>query len=116
MSDNYETPAWLIRIFDGWYDPCPLEFNGDKTEDGLKTNWPDKTYVNPPYSNPLPWVEKAIKEASTGKRIVMLLRADTSTKYFSLLFEAGAHIFWSNSRIRFIDGKPANFPSMLVIL
>ncbi len=46
----------------------------------------------------------------------MILRVDTSTQWFSLLNEEKAKILWFNKRLRFLDGKPANFPSMLVIL
>ena len=51
-----------------------------------------------------------------GKTIVMLLRMDTSTKWFKLLQENNAMFLWINGRLRFNNLKPANFPSMLVIL
>ncbi len=114
--DNYATPNWLMKIFGSWYDPCPLVQSPTDIVDGLNTNWKDFTYVNPPYSNPLKWVEKAIEESNKGKTIVMLLRVDTSTKWFAKLVEAKAHILWFNKRLRFANNKPANFPSMLVIL
>lgn len=111
MADNYPTPKWLLDIFDKWYDPCPL--NSDT--DGLLTFWGDKAYVNPPYSNPLPWVEKAIEESKRGCKVVMLLPVDTSTKWFRLLLENNAHIFYHHGRLSF-NGKPPRFASMLVIL
>ena len=111
MTDNYTTPEWLMKIFEDWFDPYPL--NADF--DGLNMRWEKKTYVNPPYSNPFKWVEKAIKESKKGKMIVMLLRVDTSTKWFAKLIEAKAEILWFSKRLKFTD-KPANFPSMLVIL
>jgi len=62
MKDNYSTPKWLMALFKDWFDPCPLN-NGELRQfDGLGTDWKDLTFVNPPYSNPLAWVEKAIKE------------------------------------------------------
>ena len=111
MTDNYETPKWLMKIFEDWFDPCPLNANFD----GLKLEWEDKTYVNPPYSNPLPFVEKAIEENKKGKTIVMLLRVDTSTKWFGKLIEAKAEILWFSKRLKFTDKAPS-FSSMLVIL
>ena len=83
--------------------------------DGLG-DWKDKTFVNPPYSKPLIWIEKAIQENKKGKMIVMLLRVDTSTKWFAKLVEAKAEILWFSKRLRFNNLKPANFPSMLIIL
>lgn len=75
-----------------------------------------KTFVNPPYSNPLPWVEHAIKEHQKGKDVVLLLKMDTSTRWFTRLQEAGAMFLWVNGRLRYGTGSPANFPSMLALL
>ena len=119
-NDNWATPKWLMEIFKDWYDPCPYDLDyteGISEHNGLFPEWGDKTYVNPPYSKPLPWVEKAIKENKKGKMIVMLMRMDTSTKWFKMLQEANAEFLWFNGRLKFNDiKKPANFPSMLVIL
>ena len=113
-NDNYATDTRIMEIFENWFDPCPL--NENPLIDGLKIEWKDKTYCNPPYSKPLPWVLKAIEESKKGKTIVMLLRMDTSTKWFKKLQEANAIFLWINGRLRFNNMKPANFPSMLVIL
>ena len=113
-NDNYATDERIMELFNDWFDPCPL--NENPKEDGLMIEWKDKTYVNPPYSKPLLWIEKAIEENKKGKTIVMLLRMDTSTKWFKLLQENGAIFLWVNGRLRFNNLKPANFPSMLVIL
>jgi hypothetical protein len=112
-SDNYSTPSWLMEIFGSWYDPCPL--NPTPSFDGLNIEWFDKTYVNPPYSNPLPWVIKAIEENKKGKTIAMLMKLDCSTQWFLLLSNANANIILINERVKF-NGKPPIFPSMLAIL
>lgn len=49
-SDSRATPYWLKAVFSDWFDPCPL--NPNPEIDGLKLEWPDKTFVNPPYSCP----------------------------------------------------------------
>jgi len=113
-NDNYATDNRIIELFEDWFDPCPL--NDNPENDGLLMDWKDKTYVNPPYSKPLPWIEKAIEENKKGKLIVMLLRMDTSTRWFTKLQESGAVFLWVNGRLRFNNLKPANFPSMIVIL
>lgn len=116
MKDNYNTPNWIMEIFGDWYDPCPISIGELREFDGLG-DWENKTFVNPPYSSPLKWVEKAIEENKRGKTIVMLLRVDSSTKWFAKLIEAKAEMLWFSKRLKFNDGeKPANFPSMLVIL
>lgn len=121
--DNWGTPNWLMDVFSDWFDPCPL--NPNSTINGLELEWKDKTYVNPPYSKPLPWVKKAIEENKKGKTIAMLLKVDTSTRWYAKLVEAKAHILFLNGRLKFKGdnyyngtGKlsPANFPSMLIIL
>lgn len=106
--DNYKTPDWLKLPL---YDPCPLNCQWD----GLSSEWAEWNFVNPPYSEPLKWVKKAIEESKKGKHIVMLLRVDTSTEWYKLLIEANAHFFYCNERIRF-NGSPPTFSSMLVFL
>lgn len=113
-QDSYHSPDWILKQFEGYHDPCP--YNPNWKIDGLKTDWPDKTYCNPPYSKPRPWVKKAIEESKKGKRIVMLLKADTSTLLFADLINAGAHIMFCHKRIKFGVDTPATFPSMLVFL
>jgi len=120
-TDNWATPKWLMELFGDWFDPCPL--NNNPEVNGLELEWKDKTYINPPYSSPLKWVEKAIEESKKGKTIVMLLKVDTSTKWFAKLYENKAHILFLNGRLKFrnLNGKndessPASFPSMLVVL
>lgn len=110
-GDSYATPGWLMDVFEGWFDPCPLNPNPDF--DGLAIDWQDRTYVNPPYSKPLLWVEKAIAESKKGKLIVMLLRADSSTRYFQRCQEEGEVLYFGR-RIKF-NGKTPYFASMLVI-
>ena len=113
MNDNYLTDDWILKMFSEWFDPCPL--NENPTIDGLKIEWKDKTYVNPPYSDPMPWIEKAIEESNKGKTIVMLVKVDTSTKWFLKIVEAKAHILFIHGRLKYQTGSPAAFPSMLVI-
>jgi len=116
-GDNWATPLSLYNELDKEFnfldDPCPLY--PDWTEDGLKREWGLRTFVNPPYSKPRPWIEKAIEESEKGKLIVMLLRGDTSTKWFHDLVLGKAEIRFLKGRIRFNDLKPAPFPSIVAI-
>ncbi|HEY4680413.1 MAG TPA: DNA N-6-adenine-methyltransferase [Nitrosarchaeum sp.] len=116
-NDNWETPDWLIEHFKGNFDPCPNLYLPNSSTDGLLMDWSNPTYVNPPYSNPLPWVEKAIEQSKRGVKVCMLLRCDPSTKWYRLLIEHGAKIAFFNPRFKFKNaiGSP-NFAVMLAFL
>lgn len=109
--DEWQTPADLLTFFYEWDDPALP----GKT-DGLIRDWIDPTYCNPPYSNPLPWVKKALAESRKGKRVVMLLRHDSSTEWWRMLHEVGAYFLAVIGRLHFSEGGPANFASVLVFI
>jgi hypothetical protein len=115
-NDNYQTDEWLLKLFDGWFDPCPLNPTWDLALNGLEREWLSRTFVNPPYSNPLPWVQKAIEEHEKGKVIALLLKHDSSTRWYRLLHEAGAKFLMVQGRLKHQTNRSANFPSVLVIL
>jgi hypothetical protein len=116
-NDEYATPQWLREIFATWYDPCPLNGKWDMLkEEWASTHCGDRIFINPPYSNPLPWVLKAIEEYHKGKIVALLLKHDSSTQWFAKLHEAGAHFLPIMGRLSFDGEKPAPFPSVLVIL
>ena len=53
--------------FDACPYPRPTGFNG------LKEDWGDRTYANPPFRGGLmPWARKAITEAAKGKLVVLI--------------------------------------------
>ena len=121
--DHWATPEWLMAAFIDWDDPCPMngEFTGP-ADNGLLKEWEYRSFVNPPYSNSEPWVDKAINEAKLGKRVIMLLKVDPSTRWWLKLVEAGAHFAWfisdgiNSGRLAFSGANKAAFPSVLVFL
>jgi len=124
-NDEYATPDWIKKgLFAEWFDPCPLG-KGLVDRDGLNSDWSaNKIFVNPPYSNPLPWILKAITEQKRGKTIALLLKHDSSTVWWAKLHEAGAHFLPIIGRLQFTNSHgqrigrkaAAPFPSVLVIL
>ena len=118
-NPNYRTPDLFISELSKEFpfndDPCPL--NPTPTIDGLGRDWGTITFVNPPYSGVTPWIVKAIEESKKGKLIVMLLRGDTSTKWFhDLVIPNASDIRFVKGRLKFGDtGKPAPFPSIIVV-
>ncbi len=115
-SDDYETPKEIYDELDAEFkfdfDPCP----SNPAFDGLSIQWKRSNYVNPPYSNPRPWVAKPIEEARKGKTCVLLLRADPSTNYFHRLIMPNAReVRFRRGRIKFDGKSPAPFASMIVV-
>jgi phage N-6-adenine-methyltransferase len=85
-------------------------------KDGLNSEWKgNRIFVNPPYSKPMPWVKKAIAESRKGKTVVLLVKHDSSTRWWAKLHEAGAHFLPIMGRLKF-NGKAAPFPSVLSVL
>lgn len=125
-SDKYKTDKWIRAMFpDGiWYDPCPIDWDASKDIDGLTMDWQLQchihnylgTFVNPPYSNPLPWVKQAIETYENGGNVVMLLKHDSSTEWYRLLHEAGARFLLVNKRLKYCTNTGAAFPSVLAVL
>ena len=125
-TDKYQTDTWIRAMFpDGiWFDPCPIDWNPDTHTDGLTIDWQRKeithlyqgTFVNPPYSNPLPWVKKAIETYENGGTVVLLLKHDSSTEWYRLLHEAGAKLLMINRRLKYGTNRGAAFPSLLAVL
>tara|TARA_Y100000401_G_scaffold76903_1_gene62614 strand:+ start:240 stop:644 length:405 start_codon:yes stop_codon:yes gene_type:complete len=123
-SDSWLTPQWILDLVGECFDPCPFkpDFNADTDLDGLRIEWPSRTFVNPPYSNVKVWVLKALREHEQGKTVIMLLKHDSSTKWYQMLHEAGAFILPIQGRLHFRNSLDssckmrASFPSILVVL
>lgn len=68
-------------------------------------------WMNPPYSNPLPFVRQAIKWSQYGYAVAGILNNDSSTKWFVEL-EKNAQLLMpiTGGRIAFLDldGEPIN--------
>lgn len=116
MNDNWTTPQWLLDlIFDGrpYFDPCPANpADGSlRPHDGLGS-WPvDRpVFINPPYSDPGPWVRKARDHPGP---VVLLVKCDPSTHWWQE--SVGAfRVTLIGVRLKFGAGdKAANFPSAI---
>tara|TARA_B100001113_G_C21101696_1_gene619039 strand:+ start:1626 stop:2060 length:435 start_codon:yes stop_codon:yes gene_type:complete len=103
-SDDWETPKELYdklnKEFDFNFDPCPISHDITKW-DGLKIEWKERNFINPPYSRKLKeaFVKKAIEESNKGKLCVLLIPVSTSSKLFH------EHILPNKKEIRFIKGR-----------
>lgn len=111
-TDQWGTPPSIYRYLGAfgaesetwWYDPCPhpkqecirTAVSGDSRKviiytspvgspgrrDGLAGSWGVRNFVNPPFSNPVPWINKAFGELLGGRVTVMCLPAFTDRRWW----------------------------------
>tara|TARA_R110002020_G_scaffold167816_1_gene356357 strand:- start:751 stop:1167 length:417 start_codon:yes stop_codon:yes gene_type:complete len=129
--DDWATPDYIYKElkkeFNFDFDPCPLQHNLEDW-DGLKIEWGNCNFVNPPYSRKLKesFVKKAIEESKKGKICVLLLPVSTSTKLFHhYILPNKKEIRFLYKRVKFIgvntfgetvSDKCGMHDSMIVIL
>jgi phage N-6-adenine-methyltransferase len=130
-NDLWETPQyifdWLDKEFNFILDAacndsnckCPVGLCVDCGDNALELNWDDakRVWLNPPYSDPSPWVKKAYEESQKGCMVVCLLPADISTKWFHEWVIGKAEIRFVQGRISFNGNKKGapKFGSMIAI-
>jgi phage N-6-adenine-methyltransferase len=92
---------------------CPRYFT--KKQDGLKQPWYGTVWLNPPYSNVIPWCQKAVEHARAGGTVIASLPAWTDALFFHEFCALGRITFIRN-RLVFLGGpgSHAPFPSIIV--
>ena len=137
-NDNWCTPQIVLDMISEFnkgnqidLDPCAsvdaivhakAEFTGPPAgKDGLVESWSGNNlvFVNPPYSrgNLYKWMQKAHQEyqKDTNIQIILLIPADTSTKYFQEFVKKSNAVCFLKKRVKFIGaGGSPKFPSALV--
>lgn len=129
-KDDWQTPhtfyEQLNQEFNFNFDPCPHQHDTDLW-DGLKIEWKERNFINPPYSLNLKeaFVKKAVKESGKGKLCVCLLPVSTSTKLFhNFILPNKTEIRFLYKRLRFsgvnskgetVVNKTGMHDSMLVV-
>lgn len=124
-SDHWATPRGVFAAISRRYGPfdldacatqytakCPLWYG--EQDNGLEQPWRGRVWVNPPYSNPRPWIARAVEAVQRGEaeRVVMLLPSATDTTWFHDLVLPNAEVVFVRGRIRFIGwrGTPIGTP------
>uniref|UniRef100_UPI0035C6FEC4 phage N-6-adenine-methyltransferase n=1 Tax=Serratia quinivorans TaxID=137545 RepID=UPI0035C6FEC4 len=112
---------------------CDLHFTEE--DDSLSLDWAKEidnryafighnyVWLNCPYSNPMPWVKKALEAQAGGLGVVMLLNDDTSVGWFAEALKGVSEIRhivadatpegkreYSTGRIAFLDGEGKPIP------
>ncbi len=119
-KDSYRTPKYVFKWLESrfaWFhiDGCATEANAlrpkwigkgseiceDFLSEKLFEKLVDETaeacealriFVNPPYSNPLPFIKRASKLKKSGHLVVMLLPADKSTRWYKVIQENASEV------------------------
>ena len=103
-GDDWKTPAYIYDPLDNEFnfdfDPCPY-MHDLALWDGLKVEWGERNFCNPPYSRKLKeaFILSAVAESKKGKLCLMLLPVSTSTKIFHEV------ILPNQDEIRFVRGR-----------
>ena len=103
------TPPAIKDKYADRFDPCPHP--RPEGFDGLEVDWGEKAFVNPPWRNIRPWVEKAMAQAKKGCCVHMLLAVVTSTRVFHDLIFPNAKIEFIRGDVKYFNvksGKVAN--------
>lgn len=103
-NDNWRTPPEVFNTLNKEFEfvadmACTeenklCEYGFTEKDDSLSFDWAAEiaeevaggncyVWLNCPYSNPMPWVKKALEAQSKGLGVVMLLNADTSVGWFA---------------------------------
>jgi hypothetical protein len=111
--DDWNTPKWFMPLVSDLFDRVP-----PNETDALTTEWTCDSYVNPPYSDPLPFILKGIDQNKKHDIVVVfLLKLDTTTKWWLALENAGAHFLFFRERLHYSESKESPpFSSVLAIL
>jgi hypothetical protein len=99
-SDDYWTPRWLFDTLGLTFDldvACPpggapwvpAKHYYTQADDGLASPWFGRVWMNPPYSNATPWVNKFIDHGNG-----IALTVISKSKWFDRA--------WADPRIRFV--------------
>tara|TARA_R110001592_G_scaffold95437_6_gene274980 strand:- start:384 stop:929 length:546 start_codon:yes stop_codon:yes gene_type:complete len=129
-NDSWATPKVIYNALDREFNFCAdmaaseenhkhdIYWTEKCAPNSLQMNWRDSLYqmpitspwvwINPPYSDISPWVDKAIEAQLQGVGSVMLVMADPSVKWFAKAAKYATEIrFVTNGRIAFLEnGKP----------
>lgn len=116
-KDRWQTPDAIFAAMDlefGFYLDAAAEHRNalcaryiTEQQNALTNDWVSygAIWVNPPYSKIEPWIRKAAEQCQQQMLpVVMLLPADTSTRWFSLALETVDEVrFVTDGRINFIN-------------
>ncbi|MCH8987934.1 MAG: adenine methyltransferase [Chloroflexi bacterium] len=119
MSCEWATPKAVYDQLEAEFgpfdlDPCPKGYEG--LWSGLTAEWTGRVFMNPPYGREIgKWLKKAYESSLKGALAVCLIPSRTDTRWWHQYVMKG-HVRFIEGRLCFNDdGKPAPFPSAVVV-
>lgn len=105
-KDTTLTPLKLIKAI-GVFDLDPCAFEGHNTakkficlpNDGLLEKWKGLIWLNPPYSNPEPWLKRMSKH---NNGVALVLVSTETNWFFEYIWESATSIFFLKGRPKFL--------------
>ena len=101
-TDSVKTPMWLKRYitkkYGKWFDPTPYrpKWDAQKNFDALNHEWKGKVvYMNPPYSNAKPFLERAVEQKKSGRTIIILVKVDIMMSKYWATIVSDIYVFFS---------------------
>ena len=85
-----------------------------ESDNGLAQSWQGRIWMNPPYSNPRPWVEKFL-EHGNGVALIPI----SKSLWFKTLWDSSCSLVFPEPHIKFVkNGKPHSIfmPCCLIAL
>ena len=115
-SDSWLTPPNLLKLLGKFdLDPCcpntPMPWRTAKrmvteAEDGLSVQWSGRVWLNPPYSNALPWIQRM---AVNNCGMALVYARSTDTQWGQLALHTCSLAYFLAGRLLFFypDGSPS---------
>jgi DNA (cytosine-5)-methyltransferase 1 len=136
-KQDYQTPNEFMHAarkrlhipYFGWdlaasKDNAQAEKYFTEAQNSLAQSWsslyynaamPEWLWLNPPYANIKPWVEKAAIESANGAHIAMLIPASVGANWWSDYVEHNSYQLFLNGRITFM-GCTTPYPKDCALL
>ena len=121
-KDLAQTPLWFIGSLQAYLrqeftlDVCALPttakafkyYSLEEGRDGLLLPWDRLNFLNPPFSDILPWLEKAVSEAKIGNSTLAIFPDNTETLYSRYAAHVADTLIRMPFRLKFLrpDGTP----------
>lgn len=103
-------PFWDVKdnaLIKDWTAIMPMMY-----QNGTSSPW---LWLNPPYANLSPWVQKCASESANGAHIACLVPASVGSNWWRDYVVPHAYILFLNGRLKFVGAKDF-YPKDLCLL